>query len=105
MISEKEIQALVKGMAPIIKKYVEGCVQPLQQEIKGLTERLRNIETKGVDYRGVYQRAQTYQRGTLVTKDGSIHVALRDIQEGEQPGVSDAWQLAVKAGRDGKDLR
>ena len=98
MISEKEIEAIAKGMAPIIKEYVRAAVNPLERE-------LVELKSKGVRFMGVHQRAVSYRLGSLVTFDGALFAAVRDVAEGEVPKSSDGWQLCVKAGRDGKDLR
>ena len=52
---------------------------------------------------GVHKDGITYQRGDGVTHGGSWWIAQRDTDE--TPGMPgcDAWRLAVKRGRDGKD--
>lgn len=89
----KFVQAIVEGMAPEIKAYIERLIAPLKQ-------RIAELEARGIEYRGTYQRALSYRRGALVTNDGSMFAALRNIAEGEMPGKSDGWQLAVKRGKD-----
>lgn len=73
--------------------------------IDDLKRRVEQLEAGGVKYCGTYQRALAYTKGSMVTEAGSAWVAIRGAAEGEKPGASDAWQLAVKAGRDGKDAR
>lgn len=72
-----------------------------------LKQRLEQLEARCSDglmkYAGLHQRALSYQKGSVVTLKGSAWVAIKDVAEGEIPGETDAWQLAVKAGRDGKD--
>jgi hypothetical protein len=70
-------------------------------EIQALRQRLAEIETKGIRYAGVWQRALEYARGSVVTHGGSAWVALADNTKGE-PGSNDAWQLMVKKGADAK---
>lgn len=53
-------------------------------------------------YRGVYIEGEAYEKGDMVTWGGSMWHC--NAQTDEKPG-SDAWQLAVKKGRDGKDAR
>lgn len=50
--------------------------------------------------RGVW-REQAYVKGNGVTWAGSFWIAQRDTSD--KPETSDAWRLAVKRGRDGKD--
>lgn len=50
--------------------------------------------------RGVWRQGD-YEQGDGVTWDGSYWIAQR--KTADKPGTSDAWRLAVKRGRDGKD--
>ncbi|MBZ9603959.1 hypothetical protein [Phyllobacterium chamaecytisi] len=71
--------------------------------IDKLVKRIDELEAGGVRYHGVWQAAQEYTRGALVTYDGSMWHANDTTRE--QPGKSKAWTLAVKAGRDGKESK
>jgi hypothetical protein len=73
----------------------------LDDQVRELRERLSEVESSGIKYCGVFQRAQSYRRGSLVTHDGSAWCAVTDEADGV-PGKSDAWQLMVKRGRDGR---
>jgi hypothetical protein len=53
--------------------------------------------------RGVYKSGEGYEKGDGVTYAGSFWIAQRDTKDA--PGNSDAWRLAVKRGRDGKDSK
>jgi len=54
-------------------------------------------------YRGVFKEAEPYEVGDLVTWAGSLWHC--NEPKGLKPGVPDSgWQLAVKAGRPGKDM-
>jgi hypothetical protein len=50
---------------------------------------------------GVHRSGQSYVKGDGVTHGGNFWIAQRD--NNELPGKSDAWRLAVRKGRDGKD--
>ena len=52
----------------------------LLNAIVRLEARVAEIETRGVQYRGVFQSAQQYARGDLVTFDGSIYHANADTR-------------------------
>lgn len=52
-------------------------------------------------YRGVFKEGQSYERGDVVTWGGSSWHA--NEVTAEKPGISKAWTLQVKQGRDGKD--
>jgi hypothetical protein len=87
---------LAKAMAPPIKKHMSSMVEPLEA-------RLAAVEASGIRYCGVWQRANLYRKGSVVTEQGGAWVALVD-NEGIRPGEggTDAWQLMVRAGRDGR---
>jgi hypothetical protein len=51
-------------------------------------------------YRGVHQAERTYDPGDSVTYDGSTWIAREKTTD--RPGTSEAWQLSVKRGRDGR---
>lgn len=94
-VTRNDLREMMKGIAPVIKEYVQCEIAPIRK-------RLIEIETKGVEYRGVYQRAISYQRGALVTHGGSMFCAIKDVTQGVVPGQSNDWQLCVKAGRDAR---
>jgi hypothetical protein len=120
-----DLEAFAAGLVPLIKDYV-ARVAPAKGEMMGLQEafdagfeavkkyvddaldafegRLAAVENRGIKYCGVFQRAQTYRKGDVVTDAGSAWVALREV-ENEKPGDGASWQLMVKAGRDAKDVR
>lgn len=55
--------------------------------------------------RGPYRGEAQYEKGDAVTHGGSLWIAQADGPEGA-PGLGGkGWRLAVKKGRDGKDLR
>jgi collagen type III alpha len=53
-------------------------------------------------YREVWRPAE-YLKGDVVSHGGSAFVATRDTSD--KPETSDAWRLAIKRGRDGKDAK
>lgn len=67
-------------------------------EVERLESRVRELEGRGIKYCGTYQRALDYERGAVVTHQGSAWIALTET--GDEPGTSGDWQLMVKRGRD-----
>lgn len=61
-----------------------------------------DLVTASIIDRGVYRDDLAALAGDAVTWGGSLWIAQR-ASRGERPGTSDAWRLAVKHGRDGKD--
>lgn len=51
--------------------------------------------------RGVFKDGSEYEGGDGVTSGGSFWIAQTTTKD--RPGMSDAWRLSVKKGRDGKD--
>lgn len=103
MTRKAEIESLMKAIAPVLKRYIGDQLEPLRKRLDALERRADAAEERGLEYRGIWQRAAAYRRGDVVTADGSLFVAIKAVGPGEQPGKSEDWQLCVKRGRDGKD--
>lgn len=58
------------------------------------------FKTDELQYREIYKAGEAYERGDVVTWDGSIWIARSDTPG--KPGEGDGWRLAVKRGRDGR---
>jgi hypothetical protein len=68
-------------------------------------KRLKQLESRSwLEYRDVWKADVTYRADDAVTWDGCMWVA-RAASTNARPGRSECWRLAVKKGRDGKDLR
>jgi hypothetical protein len=96
------VEAVIEAIAPVIRDFVRDSIAQFRERADKLEARLAELETRGVEYRGIHQRACDYRRGALVTFDGSIWAAVRDVAAGETPGQSSGWQLAIKHGRDSR---
>ncbi|MGU2118669.1 hypothetical protein ACSEN8_03515 [Pseudomonas aeruginosa] len=64
----------------------------------------KSVKIASVMDRGVYSAEKSYEQGDGTTYGGCYWIAQKDAPEGV-PGGSADWRLAVKKGRDGKDLR
>lgn len=67
----------------------------------------KSIKIPTLVYKGVFNDEDTYEKGDCVTQGGSLWVCKQDEVK-QKPGTEEAkevWQLAVKKGRDGKDLK
>lgn len=70
------------------------------EAFQALKARVAVLESRGIEFCGTWQRACEYRRGSVVSADGAMWVALRDTVDGEAPGKApDAWQLTVKSAR------
>ncbi len=64
----------------------------------------KSVRIASVIDRGVYSAEKSYEQGDGTTYGGCYWISQKDAPEGV-PGGSPDWRLAVKKGRDGKDLR
>lgn len=64
----------------------------------------KTVKIASVIDRGVFSAEKSYEQGDGTTYGGCYWIAQKDAPAGV-PGGSDDWRLAVKKGRDGKDLR
>ncbi|EPN4461397.1 TPA: hypothetical protein ACNH9H_002842 [Pseudomonas aeruginosa] len=64
----------------------------------------KSVKIASVIDRGVFSAEKSYEQGDGTTYGGCYWIAQKDAPAGV-PGGSDDWRLAVKKGRDGKDLR
>ncbi|WP_430316991.1 hypothetical protein [Pseudomonas sp. p1(2021b)] len=64
----------------------------------------KSVKIPTVIDRGVFSADKPYEQGDGVTYGGCYWLAQKDAPEGV-PGGSADWRMAVKKGRDGKDLR
>jgi hypothetical protein len=84
---------------------VKGVLDPLRARVSAL-ERVearvaaleRALEQRA--YKGVWDSALTYEQHNMTTLGGNLWIAKRATFD--RPGTSDAWQLAVKRGRDAR---
>lgn len=65
----------------------------------------KSLRIAAVLDRGTYKTDGTYERGDAVTHGGCLWIAQQDNPEGAPGMGGKGWRLAVKKGRDGKDLR
>lgn len=69
-----------------------GRLEMLEKRCKDL-----ELREKAMRYRGVWQPADSYEKGNLATFDGSLWIAIAESPG--KPGIS-GWQLAAKRGAD-----
>jgi len=50
-----------------------------------------------LEYRGIWDEALTYKRGSTVTAGNAVWVAVAPAGKGARPGKDPAWRLAAKA--------
>lgn len=94
-MERKHLESIAKGMAPVIRAYVQQAIEPLQRRIAELETRESNLK-----YVGTWQPSGEYRHGNFCTHDGAMWCATRDTRS--RPGTSDDWQLCVKRGKDAR---
>lgn len=110
-MTKDDLETIAEGFAELLlgkskranPKAVDAFVL-LLNEVIDLNERMTSLEATGVKYRGVWQAADEYRRGDMVTHDGSVFHCNADTRA--KPGNgSTTWSLAVKHGRDAERKR
>lgn len=88
------------AMAKFVQMDAALAFQVHTAERQALEHRIEALEQreKAMRFRGIWQRADEYQRHNFVTHDGSLWVAVSDNPG--KPGDGNGWQLAAKRGRD-----
>lgn len=95
------VKGFVIGYGNFIGKRTLDLHNGLADRIDQLERRLAEVEGEPLAYKGTHEPGRLYERNSVVTHAGSMWVALRRTQQ--RPGDGgDAWQLAVKAGRDAR---
>lgn len=87
---------LAKELCAIVREHVAAVTKPLHARIEELERKVVELQTKGVEYQGVYQRACSYERGAIVTSDGSMWACVQNVGPNTQPGQSQGWQLCCR---------
>lgn len=91
------------------KRLADSNFEQLSAEhtIKSLRLRVEELEARpSIEYCGVFTEGRTYSKGSAVTWSGSLWIASETTTMKPAFGAGPQhWKLAVKQGRDGKDLR
>jgi hypothetical protein len=82
-----------------LKTVGEFILEQIAKATEPLAARIAALESTGIKYCGAYQRAGDYARGSVVTYDASMWVAVCTTPPMEVPGKSLCWQLCVKSQR------
>ena len=95
-------KAQIRLILQTVGRFVGVQVKPLQKQIEELKARLEEIEKRGVDFRGIYQRSCEYRRGSLVSHDHSVWACIEDAAVNKSPAAFPSrWQMVLRG--DGRD--
>ena len=105
-MTQDEIELIAEALAVVAvgsgrkpnSRVTEG-LSLLLSHVARMEARVAAIEASGVKYRGVWQAAEEYRRGDMVTHDGSVFHC-NDATRAKPGNGSTCWSLAVKHGRD-----
>lgn len=122
VLTTDDVSAIAQG----IQKYVRERIAPLQdrlalhedlmhaersdrvmvdRHITKMEERIAELAARpSMKYAGIWSSEKAYVVNDFVTDKGSLFIC-KDTCIGVRPGTSNAWQLAVQRGRDGRDRR
>ena len=77
---------------------------PLAERLDAIEKRIAALEAqpRGLKYLGVWDGQERYVPGDCVSDKG-LWICMAATRQ--RPGESRDWQLAIRNGRDGKDLR
>jgi hypothetical protein len=98
MTAMNELQKAFDEGFDAVKGYVDRSFDAYAKRIEALEQ-----AQSAFQYRGVWRADESYRQNNFATFGGGLWVAKID-STGLKPGDNNsAWQLAVKAGRDGRD--
>ena len=88
--------------SPVSHEDFYALVGQLIEAMRVLRAEVREPQKRpDLKYVGVWNQDKVYGAGNLVTEAGSVwHTQRANV--GERPGAGDAWQLAVKRGKDAR---
>lgn len=88
--------SLVRDIARSVRKRLD----PITAKIEALEARVAELEGRSLadTYGGVHDSERAYQRGTTITHDGALWLAVGDAEAGARPGKSAAWRMILKSG-------
>lgn len=107
-MSPDMIREMARATGELLREHVKQKLEPVLAELGEVKAELASLQDvvrseKSLKYRGVHEPNVAYDTGDTVTHGGSLWHC--NALTKERPGEgSKAWTLAVKRGRDGKDL-
>ena len=78
-------EAFMRELARAIGDHTTALEKRLAAEIAALKAEVAELRASGLKYAGVWQRANGYARGSVVTWDGCMFVAIKDTQPADAP--------------------
>ena len=96
-----DVEALGTRLLAALKGHVARALAPTDSRVAALEARVQALEARPeLKYCGVWTEGEAYGEGDFVTHGGSMWHCYTPTKE--RPGTTDAWQLAVKRGKDAR---
>lgn len=104
-MTAEDIETISSGIVDTVKRALSQAIPPLKAEITALKKEVAELKARPeLKYLGVWTRGTKYAPGNALTHKGGLWICKGFVDT--EPGVDFVfWQLAVKAGRDGRDAR
>jgi hypothetical protein len=90
-------KGMLKAVAAAIKEQDAKVFAAVMSRCDRLEERIKELEGRQLSYEGVWREDREYGKGAMTTHAGGIWHCEQACQ-GDMPGRSNAWRLAVKSG-------
>lgn len=102
---DKALSAIPKPKDAIeIKEFDIQLEDDMRTVTVSLGDVSKSITIPTIIDRGVFKSGENYDSGDAVTYGGSLWIAKSNTNGDNVPTDSDCWRLAVKRGRDGKEV-
>jgi hypothetical protein len=93
----KNLDALMKAVADVVREHIAKEVEPLKVKLAELEARTN------FKYCGTWYEKGVYHEGNFVTDNGCVWYCHRRTSRRPSLELSGDWQLAVRRGADGRD--
>lgn len=85
---------------------INAISEEVAAQLKAQNARIAALEARmdQFQYRGVWDAGTVYRQSNCVSDGGSMWICMA-AQSTQRPGDGPDWRLAVKRGKDGRDVR
>lgn len=111
-IKNDDWKPLFKSDEPVQGWQLDTLARALIGDVNDIYDKLASLRKQveatpksapGVHWCGIHEHAKRYAEGSLVTRDGSLWLAVDSTDD--RPGRGMGWRLIVKGNRRGDDSR
>ncbi len=103
IVSQLLRKAAIPSICQAVTEYVQRELQTRDKKIERLETTIAELKARPtLKYMGVHEKAREYSPGEFVTWDGALWHC--NVRTHDRPGISTDWVLAVKRGKDAKEV-